>query len=361
MIPILRVTRRQTVPREGMHVHKGASVRTIAVVMFLVASLTAVSAGETVIGFLLPTQQEERWVRDLHVVREKAKEYGARLEVAVARNNQEQQNDQMTQLLDKDVDVMIIAPHDAEAAATAVAAVKEAGVPVISYDRLILGAPIDLYLSFDNVKVGELQGEWLARHAPRGNYVIMSGAPTDANSKMLLDGVMNVLRPLIEKGDITVVAQQPVIDWQPANAMKIVESALAKSNARIDVVVAPNDGTAGGALVALEAKGLGGKVVVTGQDADQQAARRIVRGEQSMTVFKDTRLLGDEAVRAALRLARKEPVFDPGRSDNGRETTVDNGSGEVPAILLKPVTVDRENLEKTLIDSGYMKRESVFR
>ena len=330
-------------------------MRRIAALTFLtLVAASAAFSGELAVGLLLPTQQEERWVRDFHVFRTKAEEYGCRLEVGVVRNNQEMQNERALQLLDKDIDVLIIAPHDAEGAAPAVVAARSVGVPIVCYDRLVLGIQTDAYVSFDNVRVGELQGEWLRDRGPRGNYVVMSGAPTDANSKMLLDGVMGVLQPMADAGEIEIVARQPVIDWQPANAMKIVETVLAKLNGDISAVVAPNDATASAAITALEAMGLAGKVAVTGQDADVRAVRRILEGTQSMTVFKDTRLLGDLALQVALRLARAEDVSE----DTDR--TVDCGEGEVPAFLLEPVAVDKANAMEVLVESGYMKREDII-
>lgn len=252
----------------------------------------AVGEDKIRIGLALPTLQEARWIRDKQSMEAKAAELGVELQIMVARGDQEQQNEQVDRLLNNDIDVLVLAPHDAEGAAAAVESAKRAGVPVISYDRLVLGACVDLYLSFDNERVGEMQGEWLAGHVPAGSYIIMSGAPTDSNSKMYLDGAMRRLQPLIDGGGITVLARQPVIDWQPANALKIVETTLAKAGNRVDAVLAPNDGTAGGVVAALEAAGLSGKAAVTGQDADAEAVRRIVAGSQSMTVFKDTRVLG---------------------------------------------------------------------
>ncbi len=314
-----------------------------------------VQAGERLkIGLALPTQQEERWVRDMHAMEAEAKKLNVDLRVAIARNDQGQQNNQIDQLLTQGVKVLIIAPHDGEGAATSVNKAHESGIKVISYDRLIMGTDVDVYMSFDNVKVGELMGEWITKRVPKGDYILMSGAPTDNNAKLFKQGHMVYIQPLIDKGDIKVILDQPVIDWQPSNAQKIVENALTLANNKVDAILAPNDGTAGGAISALAAQGLAGKVPVTGMDAELSAAQRVAAGTQAITVLKDTRKLGEEAVRAAVRMAKGESIAD---MVNGE---VNNGYMEVPSILLAAEVVDKDNIDKVLIDSGYLKREEIY-
>lgn len=306
-----------------------------------------------VIGLSLPTQAEERWVRDKERMVEEAKKLGVELKVQVANNDVAQQDSQARNLIAQGVDVLIIAPQDAAAAATVVDVAAEEGIPVISYDRLIMGTKnLEYYLSFDNVKVGELQGEYITKLVPKGKYIIMAGAPTDNNATLFKQGAMKFIQPLIDKGDIEVIVDQPVEDWKPVNALKIVENALTKSNNDVQAILAPNDGTAGGAVQALTAQKLQGLVPITGQDSEVAAAQRIVEGTQSMTIFKDTRELGTAAIQAAVKLANGEKVET--------EKTVNNNSEDVPSILLAPTVVDKENIDKVLIDSGYMKKEDVY-
>ncbi len=327
----------------------------LAAAMLLPMLVAKATAGERLkIGLALPTQQEERWVRDMHAMEAEAKKLNVDLRVAIARNDQGQQNNQIDQLLTQGVKVLIIAPHDGEGAATSVNKAHASGVKVISYDRLIMGTDVDVYMSFDNVKVGDLMGEWITKRVPKGDYILMSGAPTDNNAKLFKQGHMVYIQPLIDKGDIKVILDQPVIDWQPSNAQKIVENALTLANNKVDAILAPNDGTAGGAIAALAAQGLAGKVPVTGMDAELSAAQRVAAGTQSITVLKDTRKLGEEAVRAAVRMAKGESIAD---MVNGE---VDNGYMEVPSILLAAEVVDKENIDKVLIDSGYLKREEIY-
>ncbi len=299
------------------------------------------------IGLSLPTQREERWVRDKERMEEAAKKLGVELIVKVADANMQEQISQVEALLTQGIDVLILAPHDASAAASLVEKAKQEGVPVISYDRLITNTDkLDYYLSFDNVKVGELQGKFITELVPQGKYIIMSGAPTDNNAKLFKEGAMKYIQPLIDAGKIQVIAEQAVENWVPENALKIVEAALAANNNQVDAILAPNDGTAGAAIQALAAQGLAGKVPITGQDSEKAAAKRIMEGTQSMTIFKDTRLLGDKAVEMAIAIAKGEKI-----ATNG---TVDNGKIQVPSVLLEPQVVTKDNLKAVLIDSGYI-------
>lgn len=313
------------------------------------------AAAQVKVGLSLPTQREERWVRDRKVMEEEAKKQGIDLRVQVTDNDAAKQVAQCENLLSQGIQVLILAPHDASSASVIVDRAVKAGVKVISYDRLVTDSPHDYhYLSFDNVKVGELQGEFITRQVPKGAYVVLAGSPTDNNAKLFREGAMKFVRPLADRGDIRIVMDQFVKDWQPAEAQKLVEQALTANGNRIDAVLAPNDGTAGGAIQALAAQGLAGKVPITGQDAELAAAIRIVRGTQSMTIFKDTRALGKRAIEMAVALAKGQPIETQGR-------VVHNNKKDVPSVLLTPEVVTRDNLEQVLIASGYLRREQVFR
>lgn len=304
------------------------------------------------IGLSLPTQREERWVRDKEKMEAIAAEKGIELIVKVADADMQEQITQVEALLSQGIDVLILAPHDASAAASLVEKAKKEDVPVISYDRLITNSDsLDYYLSFDNVKVGELQGKYITEQVSKGKYIIMSGAPTDNNAKLFKQGAMKHIQPLIDKGDIEVIAEQAVENWVPENALKIVEAALAANNNEVDAILAPNDGTAGGAIQALAAQGLAGNVPITGQDAEKSAAKRIMEGTQSMTIFKDTRALGEKAIEMAVMLANGENI-----ETNG---AVDNGKKEVPSVLLTPEIVTKDNLKAVLVDGGYISEDDL--
>ncbi len=304
------------------------------------------------IGLSLPTKQEERWVRDKATMEEAAKKAGVDIAVQVANMDAAKQDSQVENLISQGIDVLILAPHDAKAAASSVDKAHKAGIKVIAYDRLVMGTDVDVYLSFDNVKVGELQGKWLTEHLDKGNIVWLAGSPTDNNATLFKQGAAKYLQPKIDSGDYKVVMEQPVVDWKPDNALKLMENALTANNNNVQGVLAANDGTAGGCIQALAAQGLAGKVPITGQDSELSAAKRIVEGTQGMTVFKDTRKLGEAAIEAAIKMAKGE--------DPGADQKVNNEKMDVPSILLAAEAVDKTNIDKVLIDSGYLKKEDVY-
>jgi D-xylose transport system substrate-binding protein len=312
------------------------------------------AAKQILIGLSLDTLREERWQHDRDLFVKHAEERGARVLVQAANNNDALQNAQAENLLTQGVNVLVVAPHNSKSAATIVEAAHRAGVPVIAYDRLITDSDLDLYISFDNLRVGELQAEYATQRVPKGNYVLVAGAPTDNNAHLFRDGQMKVLKPFVERGDIKIVSDQWANDWQPVEALKIVENALTRLDNRVDAVVASNDGLAGGAIQALAEQKLAGKVLVTGQDAELSACQRVLAGTQSMTIYKPIDALASKAAEAAILLAHKQPVPDATR-------TLNNGFKEVPSLLIPPVAVDRANIATTVVADGYQKLDQVYR
>jgi D-xylose transport system substrate-binding protein len=303
------------------------------------------------IGFSMDTLKEERWQRDKELVERRAREVGAILDVQVANGDDAVQTKQCDNMLIKGVDVLIVAPHNGEIAASIVEAAHRRGVPVIAYDRMIRNADVDLHVAHEQTRIGEMQAQYALQRVPKGNYVLIGGAPTDYNAIILRDGQMRVLKPAIDRGDIKVITEQFAKDWRPDEALRITEDALTRTGKKIDAIVASNDGTAGGAISALEAAGIAGKVLVTGLDAQKDALQRIVAGTQTMTIYTPIQPLAFSAVDSAIRLARKQPVDAPARINNGRI--------DVPSILHGSVSVDKENLEIVFRD-GYHKREDVL-
>jgi D-xylose transport system substrate-binding protein len=317
------------------------------------AAAPAKTDKKIVIGLSLPTQREERWVRDKAAMEEEAKKLGVELKEQVADTDVAQQASQVENLLSQKVDILVLAPCDGAASAASVEKAHAQNIKVLAYDRMIMNTDVDLYMSFDNEKVGELQGDYITKLVPKGKYIVMAGAPTDNNATLFKQGAMKFIKPLADKGDIKIVTDQAVDNWEPKNAEKIVEDSLTANNNDVQAILAPNDGTAGGAIVALTAQNLQGKVPITGQDSEVTAAQRIVQGTQTMTIFKDTRELGKRAIDDAVKMAKGESVDASGK--------VNNGKMDVPSDLLPPIVVDKTNIDKVLVDSGYMKKEDVYK
>jgi D-xylose transport system substrate-binding protein len=316
------------------------------------ASTTQNKTGKIRIGFLMDSLQQERWQKDRDVFIKRAEELGAEVLLQTADGKDEVQIRQAESLLTQGVDVLVLVPHNAEVAGQIVEMAKRQNVPIISYDRLVKNSEPDLYISFDNQRVGELQARYLVEKAPRGNYVLIGGAPTDNNSHLLRKGQMEVLQPYIDRGDIRIVGNQWAREWLADEALKHAENALTMNNNQVTAIVTSNDGTAGGAIQALNAQGLSGKVLVSGQDAELAALQRVLAGTQTMTVYKPVSKLGAKAAEAAVALAKKEKVET--------NSTVNNGRIDVPSILIEPIPIDKNNVDEVIKD-GFHKREDVYK
>lgn len=304
------------------------------------------------IGFSMDTLKEERWARDKQLVEQRAGQLGAVLDVQVANGDDAVQTKQCENMLTKGVDVLIVVPHNGEIASSIVDMAHKRGVPVIAYDRMIRNSDVDLHVAHEQERIGEMQAEYALKHVPRGNYILIGGAPTDYNALILRDGQLRILKPAIDRGDVKIISQQFAREWRADEALRITEDALIRTGKKIDAIVASNDGTAGGAISALESARLDGKVLVTGLDAQKDAVQRIVQGKQTMTIYTPIEPLAFGAVEAAIKLARKQPVAASAR--------INNGKIDVPSILYPAITVDKTNLDATIIKDGYHKREDVY-
>src|SRR5579871_3341934 len=246
--------------------------------------------------FLVPLGQvQERWRHDRQEFLAKAKELGVEVVLQATSFVIHSQNQQTEKALLEGVDVLAVIAPTTVSPVPIVEFARKMGVLVMAYDRLINDCGLDLYISFDNEKVGEMQARYLVERKPKGRYLKIGGPPGDNNSPFFQKGQMGVLGPYVDCGDIKIVADQPAKDWLPAEAYRITKEALDKSGP-LDAVLASNDGLAEGAVQALKDAGLEGKVLVTGQDAELGACQRIMAGTQSMTVYKPIKLLASTAI-----------------------------------------------------------------
>jgi D-xylose transport system substrate-binding protein len=324
---------------------KAAGLACFATSMLLSAGLAHADAQHPKIGFSIDDLRLERWARDRDYFTAAADKLGAKVYVQSADASEQRQIAQIENLISRGVDVLVIVPYNATVLNNAIREAKKARIKVLSYDRLILNADVDAYISFDNKAVGELQAQSLVALKPKGNYYLLGGAPTDNNAKILREGQLKVLQPLADKGDIKIVGKQWVKDWSASEAMSIVENALTANGNKIDAVVASNDATAGGAIQALAAQKLSGKVVVSGQDADLAAVRRVIAGTQSMTVYKPLREIASSAATLAVQLVRgQKPAYN---------AQLDNGFKKVDSLLLKPILLNKSNVDLLVKDGFY--------
>lgn len=307
------------------------------------------SKDKPVIGFSIDDLRVERWARDRDYFIAQAKELGAEVNVQSADANEEKQVKQVENLIAKKVDAIVIVPMNSKVFGEVIDEAHKAGIKVLSYDRLILNADEDAYISFDNERVGFMQAEAVLKVVPEGNYYMLGGSPTDNNAKLLRAGQEKALKAAVDAGKIKIVGSQWVKEWSPTEALSIMENALTAANNKIDAVVASNDGTAGGAIQALAAQGLAGKVAISGQDADLAAIKRVIAGTQTVTVYKPLKLIASEAAKLTVKLVKGEKVDYNAKLDNGQK--------QVDSLLLTPIPLDKSNVMKVVEDGFYTKEQ----
>lgn len=308
------------------------------------------------IGFSLDTLKEARWARDRDAFVARARELGVEVTVLSANGDDNRQVADVESLITSGMDVIVIVPHDGKAMARGVEVAHRAGIPVIAYDRLIVDSDLDLYITFDNERVGELQAQFLLdalASAPKPLEIVrIYGSKTDNNAFLFKAGQDKALEDAIADGTVAVIHEDWADDWKPENAKRIMNAAITRHGRNIDAVLASNDGTAGGAIQALREEGIAGGIVVTGQDAELVAVQRIVAGEQTMTIYKPVQELAKRAAEAAFALATGKPLIAKDEIDNGRR--------QVPTILLDVVTVTKDNIDETVIADGFHARDDVY-
>ncbi len=314
------------------------------------------------IGLSLDTLKEERWQRDRDTFIARVEALGGEVVVLSANSDDVQQLKDCDSLLGRGISVLVIAPHNSVVIARAVERAHEEKVPVCAYDRIIADCDLDYYFTFDNVGVGELQGSYLMKllfpegakaGAVKKRIARIYGAPTDNNAKQFKQGQDKAIQPFLDAGLLEVVFADWAEDWKPENAKKITQAAISKAGATtLDGFLVSNDGTAGGCIQALREEQLAGKIPVTGQDADLDACRRVLAGEQAMTVYKPLKRFAEFAAEGSVALARGEKV-----KTNG---TTNNGKIEVPSVQSDIFAVDQKNMRETVVKDGFHPEAALY-
>ncbi len=318
------------------------------------------------IGISMPTKSSARWIADGNNMVEQFKAAGYDTDLQYAEDNIPNQLAQIENMVVKGVDALVIASIDGTTLSDVLAQAADQGIPVIAYDRLIRDSEnVDYYATFDNFQVGVLQGSYirdaldLENTDGPYNIELFGGSPDDNNAYFFYDGAMSVLQPYIDSGKLVVKSGQTGMDkvstlrWSGSAAQARMDNLLSAyySDAHVDAVLSPYDGLSIGIISSLKGVGYGSgnlaMPVITGQDAEVPSVKSIIAGEQTSTIFKDTREL------AKVTVEMVDAVLSGGKVPVNDTKTYDNGVKVVPSYLLSPVLVDSENYKKVLVDSGY--------
>ncbi|PSH67614.1 D-xylose ABC transporter substrate-binding protein [Phyllobacterium brassicacearum] len=311
-------------------------------------------AKDKVVGVSWSNFQEERWKTDEAAIKKALEANGDKYISADAQSSASKQLTDVESLISQGANALIILAQDSGAIGPAVEKAVAEGIPVVGYDRLIENKDA-FYITFDNKEVGRMQARGVFAVKPEGNYVFIKGSSADPNADFLFSGAQEVLKEAIDSGKIKNVGEAYTDGWLPANAQKNMEQFLTANDNKVDAVVAANDGTAGGAIAALQAQGLAGNVPVSGQDADFAALNRVALGTQTVTIWKDSRELGAQAAGIASALADGKKMEE---IPNVQKFAGGANKVEVNAVFLTPVPVTKDNLD-VVIDAGWVTKDVV--
>jgi D-xylose transport system substrate-binding protein len=312
--------------------------------------------GNCVVGVSWNNYQEERWAKwDEPALKEAIEAGGGSYISNDAKSSAETQATNVENLISQGANVLVVLAQDGTAILPSVSTAVDQGIPVIAYDRLI-DDPTVLYLSFDNVKVGELEAQAVLDQVDSGNFIIIKGNSADANADFLRQGYVNAGIPAEGESSeaITIVGESYTDNWDASIAQTQTEQFLTAADNDVQAVLSENDGMAGGVVAALEAQGLAGKVPVSGQDGDQAALNRIALGTQTVSVWKDARLLGEAAGKAALELCESPDIADV----SGTASFASPGGNDLTSILLTPQAITKDNLD-VVVDAGWIDEQTL--
>jgi len=312
------------------------------------------------IGFSIATATFiiERWNKDLKVFTGAAKELGADVIVQLSAGGIKEQISQINYMMKQNIDILVVIAHDTELIAGVIRQVKDAGIPVIAYDRLIQGVPLDAYISFDSKEVGRQFGEALLGAVPKGRYLVVNGSVHDVNSFDISTGLHEIIDPAIQKGNVQLVKEIWLNEWSFDEALEKI-GAIFDESMDFNAIACGNDAIAGSAIQLLSERRLAGKIAVVGQDADLSACQRIVEGTQLMTVYKPIGKIGIRAAALAVALARK--VHGGNVEIPPPDKLLDNHSGTmVPSYLEKSTAIFKNNIDEVIQD-GFHSHDDVFR
>ena len=341
----------------------------------LACTAFASTANAAKIGVSMPTQSLQRWNQDGHNLKDQLEAANHKVELLYAGDNDiPTQLSQIENLIASNCEVLVVAPIDGGSLTEVLRGAKEKGIPVISYDRLIMNSDaISYYATFDNYKVGQIQGNYIVdalklkddKTSPK-NIEFFTGSIDDNNVNFFWGGAIDVLQPYLDKGKLvcpsgqTKKEQVATLNWSTEEAQKRMENLISSNGygpegKKLDAILSSNDSVANGITNALVAEGYNKDnfPILTGQDCDKPSVKNMKKGIQTMSVFKDTRVLADQVVKMVNAIVDKKdvPVNDT--------STYNNGTGVIPSFLCSPIVVTKDNLKEVLVDSGYYSEKDI--
>lgn len=302
------------------------------------------------VGFLFPNLKRERYLKEQVFFTKRIETLGGEAIIVSADDDDKRQIQQAKEMIDKGVKVLVVNSVNMNTAAAIVRIARENNIKVIAYDRLIKNCDLDFFLSFDNLKVGQLMAESIMKIKSEGNFILLGGDKADQNAVSVKNGQKEVLKKY--SGNIKIVYDIYIEDWDGENAYMELKRYLKLSGSIPDAILSSYDGMTTGCIKALKEYGSEGNVLITGQDAELEACRNIANGLQTSTVYKPIKIMAEQAAEIAFKMASEKDYDQP--------TAVNNGYKEVPSLLLEPVLVEKSNLRNTIIADGFYTEAQIF-
>ncbi len=328
------------------------TTKVLVFTILIVLSACSTQDSKVSIGFLADTFEIARWQKDREYFVEKVEELGGKVIVKSANGDDARQLKLAQELINNGVKVLVVVATNSNNAAAIVRLAHKNNVKVIAYARLIKNCNLDYFITFNVEKIGSLQAEYIKNIKPRGTYVLINGDKADINAQIEHSGVIESLQTKIEAGDIKLLYDAFIEGWAPDNAEHLMKKIIEFGNEPIEAVIVGNDGMATGVYKALSEYGLNGEVLLTGLDAEPIALKRILNGDQTMTVYMSIKKLAYANAELAVQIAKNEKI-------NTDFKFTDNGRIKVPTIVLEPQIVDKNNIEKTVISENYVTMEDI--
>ncbi len=306
------------------------------------------------VGALFPFLDEgSRWSIEKKHMTETAQRLGVEFIARGASASDVEQYNQALELIEKKVDVLLVAAINMNTAAAIVREAKKRNIPVIAYDRMIYNADVDFYISNDYYAIGKMMAEYAIKNKPNGNYVVFWGDRKDNNAVNLKKGQMEVLAPLENKGQINILFKSFTADWNGAIAGHNLDKVITALDEPVDVLLSSNDGIANECIKFLDKYDLIGKTLVTGMDAELTACRNVAQGKQTMTLYKPLKVSADFGISVAIKMAKGEDCTQG-------TTLVDNNFKKVAAKLFKGIIVDKDNFEEVILENQVYRHEEIY-
>ena len=310
------------------------------------------SGSKKKIGILFGTYEATRWDLEKNYLEEKINSLGGELITKITEGDELKQFAQAKELIDAGVDVLIIIAVNGNTAASIVRDAHKKGIKVIAYDKLIQNSELDFFVTFSGEKAGELMAEYSVNKIPKGNYVLLYGDRTDVNAVKIHNGVRTVLQPLIDKGDIKIIYEGFTSQWATKNASYNTDKIIEFSNTKIDVIIATFNSVTYGAEEAVKKHSLENNILVVGHDPDLKVCKDILNGKDILAVHKTVKSIAYKTAEIAMIFANNE--------DTQTNDFVYNGRINVPSIILSPVVINKNNIDKIVFDEGFIKKEDVL-